>query len=201
MTNVLPQPSTSKKARATYASLIDAVRAVARDTGALAPEAIAERASVSPATFYTYFSSKDEALAAAFDVVLSDLHNQVRDGLNVEQLLETGLESVIRDTVRVVVRGFAHDARVFRLAISRLPESELIQEVYRQHEVQVLEHLARFIRLAQSAAKVRDTDPDRLARVLLIVLQGLQNPLLQQPGASPLADEIAAMVVGLLRHC
>ena len=69
MTTVLPPPPSTRKARATYETIISSTREVLRSQGVLSPELIADHAGVSPATFYTYFSSKDAVLAAAFDEV------------------------------------------------------------------------------------------------------------------------------------
>jgi AcrR family transcriptional regulator len=198
MTSTLPPPPATRKARATHERLVAATREVVRRSGVLAPEAIAEHASVSPATFYTYFSSKDEALAAAFDAVLAEMRVRLEATLGVEQVLEEGLAPVVRRMTHEVVRGFAHDARLFRLAISRLPDSEVIRAVYRGREAEALALLARFVRLSAAAGRVRPADPDTLAAALLVSVQGLQNPLLHRPGAAPVIDEIAAVVVALL---
>jgi len=195
----LPPPPTSRKARTTYQTLIEATREVLREHGALSPELISETAAVSPATFYTYFSSKDEALAAAFDQSLGEMHRTISETLAIEPLLEMGLEKVISNVIRTIVRGFAHDARLFRLAISRLPDSSLIRDVYREHEVEIVEFLERFIRLGISAGKLATPDPATAAKTILVTLEGLQNPLLQKPGSNGVTDQISRMVVNLLR--
>ena len=194
----LPPAPTTRKALATYRSIIDATRAVVRSRGVVAPEAIAEKAGVSPATFYTYFKSKDEALAAAFDATLTDMTEDLDRLLSIETLLENGLESSMRTMVRSVVRGFARDARIFRLAISRLPESLLVRDVYRHHESVILERLERFIRLAAAAHMVRADDAPTMAAALLITIQGYQNPLLLRQGSRQVVDELTGMVVGML---
>ena len=162
------------------------------------PEEVARQAEVSVATFYVYFTNKDQALAAAFDRVLDEMNEATRTALDPGRLLDHGLEIVLRDLGRRVVRQFTHDAGVFRLAISRLPDSEDARRVYREREQESLATLTEFVRRGVRAGAVRDDDPDRLARALLISLQGYQNPLLLQAGAGQLLDELVGMLVGLL---
>ena len=198
MTAPLPPAPTTRKARATYETIIDATRAVVRRRGTVSPELIADHAQVSPATFYTYFSSKDGALAAAFDSALTDMSHDLDNALSIETLLETGLESTMRTLVRTVVKGFTHEARIFRLAISRLPDSDLVRQVYRHHEKAILERLERFIRLGTAANQIRADHPETLAAALLVSIQGFQNPLLLRQGSAPVADELAQMLAALL---
>jgi AcrR family transcriptional regulator len=191
------QPET-RRARATRAALVDATRAVVNARGVLSPEEVASEAEVSVATFYVYFANKDAALAAAFDRVLDEMNEETRSALDPGRLLDHGLEAVLRDLGRRVVRQFTHDAGVFRLAISRLPDSEDARRVYRERERESLATLTEFVRRGIRARVVRDEDPDRLARALLISLQGYQNPLLLQAGTGRLLDELVHMLTALL---
>lgn len=199
MTAPLPPPPTTRKARATYESIIGATRAVVRTRGIVSPELIADHARVSPATFYTYFSSKDAALAAAFDAALTDMAADLDRSLSIETLLETGLESTMRNVVRSVVGGFTHDARIFRLAISRLPESDLVRQIYRHHEQAILSRLERFIRLGAAANLIRPDDAETLAAALLVSIQGYQNPLLLRQGSNVVTEALATMLAALLK--
>lgn len=199
MTTALPPPPTTRKARATYETIIASTREVLRTMGTLSPESIAEHAGVSPATFYTYFSSKDGVLAAAFDATLAAMTFDLDEVLSIEGLLDNGLEPTVHALVRRIVRGFSRDARIFRLAISRLPESEPIQQVYREHEENILAFLERFIRLGASAGHVRSGPSDAIAAALLVSIQGYQNPIILRSGSGPVTDELAGMLVSLLR--
>lgn len=199
MTTALPPPPTTRKARATYEAIIASAREVVRSRGLLSPELISEHAGVSPATFYTYFSSKDAVLAAAFDASLEAMSADVGEVLSIEGLLENGLDKTVHALVRRVVRGFSHDARIFRLAISRLPESDAIRQIYREHEEGILLFLERFIRLGAAAGKLRAGRSEAMAAAILVTIQGYQNPLILRPGSAPVTDELASMLIGLLR--
>lgn len=192
------QPET-RRSRATRRALVQAVRTVVRRSGSLSPEAVAAEAGVAPATFYLHFASKDEALAAAFDEVLEDLHTTTAAALTLDQLLDEGLETIVRRLVRGVVKGFRRDAGVVRLAISRLPESETVRAVYRHWTDATLELLTGFVRSGARAGLIDGTDPTTTAAALLISLQGYQNPELLQPGTSAVLDRLAAMILALLR--
>jgi AcrR family transcriptional regulator len=191
------QPET-RRGRATHAALVTSVRSVIRSGGGLSADDVAADAGVSVATFYVYFATKDEALAAAFDQVLDEINQETAAALDPGRLLDLGLEEVLRDLARRVVRCFNHDAGVFRLAITRLPESDDARRVYRAREEESLGILTEFVRRGISAGAVRDEDPERLARALLISLQGYQNPLLLHAGAGRLLDELVGMLCALL---
>jgi AcrR family transcriptional regulator len=188
----------SRKRRQTYDSLVEAARLVMGRTGSLSPEAIAEAARVSPATFYTYFDSKDAMLAAAFDSSLDEMYELVSGSLAIETVLDLGLPIATNTLTREVVSGFSHDARLFRLAIARVPESEELREVYHRQQSRMLELLTRFVRLGIKAGKVRSADPEVLARAMLITLFGFQHPMIQHASAGPVVSELAAMLHRLL---
>ncbi|MGF1665553.1 MAG: TetR/AcrR family transcriptional regulator [Acidimicrobiia bacterium] len=199
MTTVLPPPPTTRKARATYEAIISSTRAVLRSQGVLSPELIADHAGVSPATFYTYFSSKDAVLAAAFDATLEAMTTELDEALSIEGLLDNGLEATTQTIVRKVIRGFSHDARIFRLAISRLPDSETIRQVYRHHEGSILTVVGRFLELGQAAGMIRKAETEAMAAAFLVTVQGYQNPLILRPGSGPLVEELTAMVHALFQ--
>ncbi len=194
----MPTLPATRKTRATYQSLVDAARESVTKNGILLPEAVAETAGVSPATLYTYFGSKDALLASAFDAALGQIGEEVALILNVEKLLEEGLESVTRRLVRTVVKRFTHDARVVRLAIARLPDSAEVVEVYRRRGDEQLAMVGRFIKLGIAAGKVRIGDVSVLSRAVMVQLQGLQNPIVLHSGSGPVVDEISRVVHDLL---
>lgn len=164
----------------------------------MAPELVADAAGVSPATLYSYFGSKDLLLAAAFDAALDDINQSTLSILSVERLLENGWESTARALVRSVVRRFTHDARLVRLAVGRLPDADEVRQVYRKRQVEALATIQKFIRLGASANKLQKGDDEVFAKATLVLLQGLQNPLVLQPGAGPVVDEVAGAVCRLL---
>lgn len=194
----VPTVPATRKTRTTYQSLVDAARESVRKNGVLLPEAVAETAGVSPATLYTYFGSKDALLASAFDAALGQIGEEVALILNVEKLLEEGLETVTRRLVRTVVKRFTHDARVVRLAIARLPDSAEVVEVYRRRGDEQLAMVGRFVKLGIAAGKLRIGDVSVLSRAVMVQLQGLQNPIVLHSGSGPVVDEISRVVHDLL---
>lgn len=194
----MPTIPATRKTRATHAGLIAATRDVARRTGTVAPELVADAAGVSPATLYSYFGSKDVLLAAAFDAALDDINQSTTSILTMERLLENGWESTARALVRSVVRRFSHDARLVRLAVARLPDAEEVRHVYRKRQDEAQTIIQRFIRLGSSAGKLHAGDDEVLAKATLVLLQGLQNPLVLQPGSGPVVDEVTGAVFRLL---
>jgi AcrR family transcriptional regulator len=194
----MPTVPATRKTRATHSALIIATREVVRRYGSAAPELVAETAGVSPATVYSYFGSKDALLAGAFDAALEDINRSIAATLGIERLLENGWESTARTLVRSVVRRFSHDARLVRLAMARLPESDEVRQVWRRRQEEALSSFRRFLQLGAAAGKLRTGDEEVLARTAVVLLQGLQNPLTLQSGAGPIVDEIGRILFRLL---
>lgn len=186
------------KTQATYARLVQAAREAMRREGTMSPEFVAEVADLSPATLYTYFASKDVLLAAAFDTALGEIGDSIGPILSAEYLLEEGWDSTARHLVRTVVKGFSHDGRLVRLAVTRIGDSEEVLEVYNRRSKEQLDLITRFIRLGIVAGQVRPGDAGVLARTAMLLLQSLQNPLALSPGAGPVVEEMARAVRNLL---
>jgi AcrR family transcriptional regulator len=192
-------PPHGGKARRTCEALVEAVAEEIRATGSFTAERAAARAGASPATFYAYLPSKEAALAAAFSRVLDRLSGEIAANLDVERLLEHGLPRLARDLVSSGLAFFTAEARVFRLALAQLPESAALRAIYREHEAAAFARYRRFLALGAEAGKLRRGDADALARALMVVTQGLNNPIaLRCEEGDPLVDELAAVVVGLL---
>lgn len=195
----LPVPPATRKARATYDAIVAATRAELR-RGGLSPEAIAERARVSPATFYTYFSSKDEVLAVALDAALAEKFERLKASLSIEELLDQGLEATTGRIVDETITGYRKDAGTIQLALIRADESKAIERVLAHWTMATLEALHRFVRLGQRAGQIRPGAPDRIATAMQITLQGYKSPLILDTADELLAGELAAMLTALLRH-
>lgn len=198
---VVAPPAAGKPAR-THRALVEATRAELEATGGrFSGEAVAARAGMAPATFYAYFPSKDEALAAALDDVLGRLVDVTLAELQVDALLDGGVEAVARRAVTVSLEVFVTSAVVFRVALARLPESRTIRDVYRHHQAEARAAMERFLRLGAVAGKLTTDDPAVVTTALLVLFQGLNNPLLLQRGrdASPVVDQLVAAVAGVLR--
>jgi AcrR family transcriptional regulator len=182
----------------TRASLVESTHSYLARTSELSPEEVAKEAGVSTATFYAYFASKDEAIAAALDVALGEVSRRGRTPLTIEHLLDHGLEATVRAAVGDGIDAFREHHRVFRLALSRLPHARSIREVYRRHEREMTAGLRRFLELSMAADHVRRGDLDAMTSVLLITLQGLNNPLLRGSDDESVLDELTRQVTGWL---
>lgn len=188
------------KAMRTHRALVEATRAELEAAGGrFSGEAVAARAGMAPATFYVYFPTKDDALAAALDDVLTELVDRTLAELTVEGLLEDGLAEVVDRAVQSALRLFRTSAAVFRVALARLPEHRGIREVYRHHQRHAQDDIERFVRLGASAGKLTADDPAVVATSLLVLFQGLNNPLLlQRRAGSDVVDHLIGVIVDLL---
>ncbi len=162
--------------------------------------AVAAEAGVSVGTFYSYFSDRDDALAALFARRLVELLRAVQETLSTDALLDDGLEAVLERTVAIVLDAFRGHAATYRAALVQLPSSPAIRTVYWEAHRETEMVLTTFIRRAQEAGKVRDAEPVVLARTLLIVVQGANNPLLTAPAPDAASRTIVGEIVEMLNH-
>jgi AcrR family transcriptional regulator len=198
-TRVPLEPPAGRKARETYETLVRATRESLAKSGSFSADDVAARANMATATFYAYFSSKDDALAAAFDQVLEENNAGVAEALAIERLLDEGLNTTVRNALVAAIDGFRDNALLFRAALARLSASKTIRDVYRAREREGVEIIKRFLDLATSAGRIQAVDRDALATSLVVVLQGLNNPLLlHRTDDDPVVDQLVAMVEGLL---
>lgn len=190
---------TGRKAQRTWRTLVEQTRAVATATGSFNAEQVAERAGMSPATFYAYFPTKDEALAGALDAVLSELVDRTLLDVDLEHLVEDGLRPMIERAVTTTLEVFTESAVVMRLALARLPESRTIRDVYRHHQRTAKDALVRFVRLGINAGRLSTADPESATLALLVGLQGLNNPLLlARRSDDPVVQQVVDMLVFVL---
>jgi len=176
----------TKRSRRTRADLARATHDVLTRNGTVNADAIAAAAGVSTATFYSHFESHDDALAAALDISLTAVVGVVERLFHIEVLIENGLSAAIDDLVSGMHEVFRGETLVMRAALARLPLHQPTREAYRAHEARSLDHLTRQIGLGQKAGILRAGTPDRRATSLLIVLQGIHNPLLIKKRIDPL---------------
>lgn len=187
------------KAQRTYRTLVAATRATLAETGRFSGDSVAERAGMAPATFYAYFPSKDEALAAALDDVLTEAVDAAMGHLSVVNLLERGLRPIISDAVDATLGVFTGSAAVMRLALARLPDSRTIRQVYREHETHAVAELERFVLHGVAAGQLKPADPAAATTALLVTLQGLNNPILtHRKGNGAAIGSIVDMLEALL---
>ena len=146
--------------------------------GAFTAERVAARAGTSPATFYAHFPTKDEALVAAFALVLEDLVTRTNAVLTIERLLDDGPEATCAALVAALIDVFSADALVFRVALARLHDSRALRDLYRRSEAASLAHLHQFVVRGQAAGLLAGGSPDEIAELVLVLSQGVNNPRL-----------------------
>ena len=197
--SAVPRTAIARTARSrrTRGALVDAVRVELQATGSFTADLVAARAGCSTATFYSHFATKDDALVAAFDLVLHDLAEQTTQ-LFTTSRLKDGLDGAIAELVDRQAAFFRKESLVFRAALARLPESRDLRNVYRQAEVANLEHLRSVVSDAQSLGLIRVAPADLLAEAILVLAQGINNPRLLPPAAGNLRSEITTAILSII---
>ncbi len=193
-----PTPRLGKSAR-TRLRLVDAVRREIEDAGAVHAEAVARRAESSPATFYNHFSSKDDAVLAAFDATMQDLVEVVREGLDVSLALEMGLEEFLRAWTWSCIEFFRANSLVFGAARALSPSSREMRRLFEAREAESLELYVRFVRLGQHAQMIAGEEPDVLGELFMLTCQGWNHPrFLRTEQGSALHEELTRSVHAML---
>lgn len=170
-------PATARS-RQTRADLAGATHDELAYHGTLNVDAVAKAAGVSTATFYSHFATHDDAIATALDISLASVVDVAVRLFHIEALIEAGLSKVIDDLVVAMHKVFSDESLVMRVALARLPVHQPIRDIYRLHEARSLEHITRQIQLGQKAGILRSGNHQQRAITLLVLLQGLHNPLL-----------------------
>lgn len=189
-----PAPTSPTKRR-TLERLSASTRSEIEATGSFTAERVAERAGSSVATFYTYFPTKADALNAAFDRVLADLIDFCEGAFQVEALAEQGLSTFCETLANETIRFFKENEKVFRLALAALPENPSLRALYRNCEKTTLAHQKQWVAEAQQRGHVRNGQSAEIARGLLVLLQGINNPsVLRTRRNDALRDELGRAI-------
>lgn len=175
-----PSPPAGGKARATYEALLVAGGRVLAERGlpALTSTTVAAEAGVATGTFYSYFTDKDELLAALFARGLDEIHESVAAVLTTDALLDRGLRDTLADVVATVLDGYRRHSPVIRAALGRIPDSAPLRTIYWDRYGRSAESAATFLRRGMRAGLVRQGDAEALAHTLLVMVQGLNHPVL-----------------------
>ena len=192
------------RSRRTRAALVAAVRDELRANGGFTAATVAARAGCSPATFYSHFGTKDDALTAAFAQTLDDLVDNTRSDLTVDTISAAGTASAIAEFVERQAEFFRVESLVFRTALSRLSDHRPLREAYRRAEGRTLDHLRTLFAELERREVIATAAPDRLAEAFMIASQGLNNPRALRPDAvdlrRSLATGLGAMLEGTRGH-
>ncbi len=169
-----------------------------RETGGFTADAVAARAGCSPATFYSHFGTKDDALTAAFSRTLDDLVDRSVADLTVEGITTLGPGDAIAEFVERQTEFFRVESLVFRTALSRLSDHRPLREAYRAAEERTLAHLVGLFTELHDRGLIETDAPDRLAEAFMIASQGLNNPRALRPEATDVRRSLAAGLGAML---
>ncbi len=186
------------RSRRTRRLLVDGLRAHIRATGSFTANEISARVGCSPATFYSHFATKDDALAAAFESVLGDVVDLCRSMLDLDRFESPGVEAAVVAFVDAQADLFRRESPLFQLALSRLSSHRGIRSAYRSAEAETLAHLEAVVVEGQRLGLVTDGEPRVIAETVLVLGEGLNNPRILRPGAGPIRAEVAAAMVAVL---
>lgn len=199
-----PPPPAGSRGRRTYEAILDAVERLLTDGGypAATTTAVAEEAGVATGTVYLYVDDRDELLAAAFRRRLEELIADLETTLTADALLDDGLDEVLHRALGVVLDHYGAHAATLRTALAHLPASPRIRTVYWEAHARTEAVLVPFVRRAQTAGAIRQADAEVLARTLLVIVQGANDPLLlgapRSPQALAIRAELERALVALL---
>ena len=181
----------TKRSRQTRTDLARAAHDEVARNGKVDSDAIAEAAGVSVATFYSHFASHDDALAAALDLSLTEIVGVAENEFLAESVASDGLDAVLTRVIDQMHRAFRKESLVLRAAQARLLAHAPSRHMFRSHETRSIEHLTTQIQLGQESGHLGDGPADKRAVSLLVLLQGLHNPVIMKKSIDPvLADDL-----------
>ncbi|MEH6558064.1 MAG: TetR/AcrR family transcriptional regulator [Oceanicoccus sp.] len=183
----------------TREKLVSAIRDEVRESGDFTADLVAKRSGSSSANFYNHFATKDEALIAVYDQLMSDLVALVSDQCKIERLLDEGVQPFMAGWVLRTAQFFADNAALFRLAQSAFGRSKSLRHLFKKYEAAVTEIYRRFIELGQAAGQIRGGDQDTMAQMLTVFSESWHHSLVQQLEAGdPLHDELSQALVRMV---
>lgn len=176
-----------------------AVREELRRTGSFTADAVAKSAGCSPATYFAHFRSKDDALAEAFAALLIDLQNFIGKVFEVEALRRLGTTAFARAAVADLVGYFRVETHAVRAGMAGVPENHQLLVAYKAAEDAIVGMVADFLTRAEAAQLLPGPDAARRAAAVVVVVQGLNNPLVLRAAADDPTHEgmVAAMAAVL----
>lgn len=191
------------RASVSEGALLDAGERLLEEVGfdGLTTTAVAAAAGLSTGTFYAYFADKHALLSALFAARLDDLVLRVAEVLTADNLLDLGLDITLAQAVDLVVEGYRAHGAVLRAALPRVPLREDLRRLYWTRHIHSVDVVERFIRRGAAAGLIRGQHPDVLAHAVVVLTQGLNNPvLLTGDGAlaAGVRDELAGALVAML---
>jgi hypothetical protein len=113
---------------------------------------------------------------AATGDITADLVDLVAGQLQIERVLDVGLDRFAAEWVLACVEFFRENSMVFSAAQMQLRRSAKLREIYRDSEDAAFEKYDRFVRLGQAARTVRTGDASAIATAMMIESQGYNNP-------------------------
>lgn len=167
------------------AQILEAARGVFAQHGyhAANVSAVAAAAGVSQGTVYHYFDSKEELLMAVYEEwEKTNLDREIDAALAAAPTFAGKLAALARSAAkRIEGSGQLLNAQIEFW--SHIPRHEAIRERFRILFTDLGEELAQLIRAGTEAGEFRRVDPDRLARLLIAVYDGLIVQWLADPAS------------------
>ena len=157
---------------------------------------VAERAGVTEATVTYHFPTRDQLLVAA--IAASDAHDE--DQLTHTREPHWDIANLVGESAKI---GAEHANRL-RLFVAMASEAAVADHPAHEwlltHHAAVRSNLAEALRMLQARGEAHpDIDPERFARQMVAVWDGLQSQWLVSPDFD-LADEVATAFRGLARQ-
>lgn len=135
----------------------------------LTTEKIAAETDMSKAALHYHYETKQDLLVAFLEFLLGQLHETIE--------LETGDEPAeqLDFLIERLLRGPA-DEQDFQMAMlefrAQVPYTEAYRTQFHANDEYIRDTIAAIIRQGIEQGEFRETDPDRVARVLRILIEG-----------------------------
>lgn len=166
-------------------------RVIERDgLSACTSTAVAAEAGMSAGTFYGYFDDRHAALAALFADRLDRIVDDVHDALTADRLLDEGLRAALDAAVGATIDGYRRYAPVLRAALAAVGSDDRVRAVYWERHATSVQLVRRFLRRGAAAGMVRRDGHAAITQTLLLILQGLNSPVVL---AAPDRREVTAI--------
>lgn len=178
-------------------AICDAAVAVLSEVGfaALTMDRVAEAAEVSKGTLYNYFADKDALVLAAIEASFEPLHRHLAQLFADREYCPASLVEAAHAILEHV-----DERQGLGRVLTGGDLSVAIEQRLRYQRQEVLAHMARVIELARQRGLLRSphAEPQAMARVLVLTIQGMVRERILHPQDSPALAEEAGFLADYL---
>ncbi|UCD94811.1 MAG: TetR/AcrR family transcriptional regulator, partial [Candidatus Zixiibacteriota bacterium] len=156
-------------------------------------DVIAQLAEVSKGSLFQYFDNKENLLRFVYEIFLDDYESRVSEYFARERAVRA--RERIRSFLLSQLDFWAGEARYYRFYVKMRHENsrELTKEFNRRISRLLMEHVKTILARGARTGEIRqDVEPERIAEIILYILEGLTEAVFMGAAKAEKKDQMVA---------